>query len=127
MSKTEFTLYDHQLDRIGFGEIERAEHKVTETTEPKVGDYLYVSRALSGPEDMTTFHRVLRVTPKQVVVQEQLYDLNHTIKEVRLKKHKYQSSTTDRAFYSYLSGRHHFSYILSAKEHSELLAKVAGE
>ena len=130
-SKNNFVLFDQHLNLLGFEE--KPEHRIGKHTKFAVGDYLYYAQALSGPEDMTKFYRINKITPKQVVIEleEFVYspEANHNIpvtKEVRLKKHEYRAvyNNQDSITYSLTSGRYTFFEVLPQQEFKTLLAKL---
>jgi hypothetical protein len=130
-SRNKFVLFDHHLNILGFEE--KPEHRIVKNTQFAVGDYLYYTQAVSGPEDMTTFYRIMKITPKQVVIELDEFvwspEANHNIpvtKEVRLKKHEYRPvyNNQDTLQYSLKSGRYSFFEVISQEEFKNLLAKL---
>ena len=111
------------------------EHRLKADTKLEVGDYLFYSRAVSGPnDDLYSFYRILKITPKQVVIEERLYNGAEVpqYQQIRLKKHEHTSAIHGgKVYHSYRSGRWHFSQVMKASEHrtyvQERLAEIRAD
>ena len=100
---------------------EKESHKITETTQPQPGDYLYFSYCTDHESEGYRFFKVIKTTPKLVIVSAKRGLENVPHSEIRLRKQSRVFSLSGNTYYFYKSGSLTFRYLLPKAEHQQLL------
>ena len=101
---------------------EKENHKITEHTQPQPGDYLYFSYCTDHDSVGYRFFKVMKTTPKLVIISAKRGLENVPHSEIRLKKVAYNTISGEGGLrYKYKSGSLQLYGLLPKAEHDQLL------